>query len=278
MPCPAPGRPGRPGPPVPDGAGGPGSGSGLAHPARMYDYYLGGTSNFAADREAAEQVLRALPEARDMAVANRAFLGRVVRFLAAAGVRQFLDVGTGIPGPGGTGEVLAACAPGSRVAYVDNDPLVTAHARGLFSGQDGSCVIEADVRDPAGILADPGLSGLFDLGQPVAVLLVAVLHFIRDDPAPVVARFRQALAPGSYLVISHGTADFDPVRSAEAVRFYERASAPFVLRSRAEIATWFGGLDLVEPGLVHLPAWRPERGPAPDPARVWLYAGAARKP
>jgi hypothetical protein len=248
----------------------------------MYDYYLGGTTNFAADRAAAGQVLRVLPEGRDMAVANRAFLGRAVRFLAGAGIRQFLDIGTGIPAPGSTAEVLRGCAPGARVVYVDNDPIVIAHARDLAAGHGpgAAAVLQADVRSPGSLLSHPGLAAVIDARQPVAVLLVAVLHFVREseDPAGIVARLRQAMAPGSYLVISHGTGDFSPVRAAEAVRFYEQASAPFVLRSRDQIAGFFDGLDLVEPGLVHLPRWRPEPGPAPDPGRVWLYAGAARKP
>lgn len=254
----------------------------VAHPARMYDYYLGGKTNFAADREAADQVLAVLPEGRDMAVANRAFLGRAVRFLGGAGIRQFIDIGTGIPSPGNTNEIARAHAPGARVVYVDNDPIVFAHAQALLAGHDdgATTVVQADLRAPADILENPELRQVIDFGQPVAVLLVAVLHFIRDSEAPadIVARLKEAMAPGSYLVISHGTQDFNPERAAHAVSFYEKASAPFVLRREDEVAALFDGVQMVEPGLVRLPLWRPD-GELPDNAeRVWLYAGVGRKP
>jgi len=247
----------------------------------MYDYYLGGKTHFAADREAADQVLAVLPEGRDMAVANRAFLGRAVRFLAGTGIRQFIDIGTGIPSPGNTNEVARACAPDARVVYVDNDPIVIAHSRALLSGHGSGAttVIQADLRAPAGLLGHPDLLRVIDFTQPVAILLVAVLHFIRDSeqPAAAVEQLKQAMAPGSYLVISHGTQDFHPVRAAEAVRFYERASAPFVLRPKSEISAFFDGLELLEPGLVQLPLWRPSAGPPAGLDRVWLYAGAGQK-
>ncbi len=262
----------------------PGSGfdTSVAHPARMYDYYLGGKDNFPADRKAAEEVLAVLPEGRDMARANRAFLGRAVRFLAgAAGIRQFLDIGTGLPTQGNTNEVAHAVAPGSRVVYVDNDPIVLVHARALLAAHDQSrtTVIQADLRVPDGILAHPEVHATLDFDQPMAILLVAILHFIRDqeDPAGIVARLKQVMSPGSYLVISHGTQDFDPALAQQAVRPYNRATAPFVLRSKDEIAGFFDGLDLVDPGLVQIPLWQPD-GPLPSSLdRIWLYGGIGRK-
>ena len=253
----------------------------VAHPARMYDYYLGGKTNFDADREAAEQVLGVLPEGRDMAVANRMFLGRVVRYLAAEGIRQFVDIGTGIPSPGSTNEVARAAAADARVVYVDNDPIVIAHARALLSGHSGgsATVVQADLRAPDDILTRPALREVIDLAKPVAILLVAVLHFIQDseDPPGIVTRLKQAMAPGSYLVISHGTQDFNPEVARRAVGFYQRATAPFVLRRKDEIAALFEGLQMVEPGLVQLPFWRPQGELPANVDRIWLYAGVGRK-
>ncbi len=251
----------------------------VAHPARMYDFYLGGKAHFAADRKAAGQVLTLLPEGRDMAVANRAFLGRVVRFLARNGISQFLDIGTGIPSPGSTREVIHGISPGARVVYVDNDPIVIAHTRSLLAGGGPVSVVHADLRDPEGLLGNPGVRNFLDFGKPIAVLLVAVLHFIRDreEPHRLVRTLRDAMPPGSYLAISHGTQDFSPERAMAAVRGYDEATAPFVLRTRDEIARFFDGLQLVEPGLVQLPFWRPEDEAAGDPETIWLYAGVGRK-
>ena len=254
----------------------------VAHPARMYDYYLGGKDHYAADREAAEKVLAVLPEGRAMALANRAFLGRAVRFLAAeAGIRQFLDIGTGIPGPGSTGETAHAVAPDARIVYVDNDPIVLTHSRALLAGgRPGlTTVVQADLRAPAEILDHPEVRAVLDFDQPVAVLLVAVLHFIKpaEDPAGIVELIKQRLAPGSYLALSHGTGDFDPDRSEAAIRGYDSATAPFVLRDHKEIAGFFDGLDLVEPGVVQLPWWRPDGEVPEDSDRIWLYAGVGRK-
>jgi SAM-dependent methyltransferase len=253
----------------------------VAHPARMYDYYLGRKDNYQVDREAAEQVLAVLPEGRDMALANRAFLGRAVRFLAARGIRQFLDIGTGIPGPGNTGEVARAVAPDARVIYVDNDPIVLSHTQSLLAHHDPghTAVIEADLRDADSILTHPDVLRVLDFTQPVAVLLVAVLHFLRpvDEPVEVVARLRQVLPSGGCLVVSHGTGDFEPERAFSAVKGYSHATAPFVLRSHQQIGEFFDGLDLVEPGLVQLPWWRPDGAVPEESEKIWIYGGIGVK-
>jgi SAM-dependent methyltransferase len=245
----------------------------------MYDYYLGGKDNFAADREAAEKVLAVLPEGREMAVQNRAFLRRAVRYLAQAGVRQFLDIGAGLPTQGNVHEIAAEAAGDTRVVYVDNDPIVLAHARALLADGGQTRVIQADLRDPESILADPIVRDVIDFSQPVAILLVAILHFIREseDPGGIVARLREALAPGSYLAISHGTQDFDPELALRATEFYQQATAPFVLRPREEVESFFGDLELVEPGLVQLPLWRPEGPPPANADRIWIYVGIGRR-
>lgn len=251
----------------------------VAHPARMYDYYLGGKTHFSADREAAEKVLAVLPEGRDMALANRAFLGRAVRFLADRGITQFLDIGTGIPSPGSTSEVLRDRGHQARVVYVDNDPIVVCHARALLADGEIASVVHADLREPAELLEAPGVATSLDFSQPMAILLVAVLHFIREseDPQGIVKQLRDALPAGSYLVISHGTQDFSPARAAAAVSGYDEAAAPFVLRSKGQIEGFFDGLRLAEPGIVQLPYWRPDGAVGADASKIWLYAGVARK-
>jgi SAM-dependent methyltransferase len=253
----------------------------VAHPARMYDYYLGGKDNYQVDRDAAEEVLAVLPEGRDMARANRAFLGRAVRYLAGQGIRQFLDIGTGIPGPDNTNDMAHAVQPEARVVYVDNDPIVLTHATALLARHDAkrTTVIQADLRDPDSILEHPDALRVLDFDQPIAILLVAVLHFIKhaEDPARLVERLKRSMSPGSYLVISHGTGDFEPDRASSAVQGYRQASAPFVLRGRQEIAELFDGLDLVEPGLVQIPWWRPDGEVGPEASQIWIYGGIGRK-
>lgn len=251
----------------------------VAHPARMYDYYLGGKTHFAADREAAAKVLAVLPEGRDMAIANRAFLGRAVRFLADQGITQFLDIGTGIPSAGSTSEILRERASHARVVYVDNDPIVVAHARALLADGETASVVHADLRQPAQLLAAPGVTSRLDFGQPMAILLVAVLHFIREseDPQGIVRQLRDALPAGSYLVISHGTHDFNPAQASAAVSGYDEAAAPFVLRSKGQVEGFFDGLRMVEPGLVQLPYWRPDGEVSADASKIWLYAAVGRK-
>ncbi len=231
------------------------------NPARIYDALLGGKDNFPADRAAAHAILNAAPQARRGARENRAFLQRAVRFLAAeAGIRQFLDIGTGLPTQGNVHQIAQQVARDARVVYVDHDPVVHAHADALLADQTTTLAVLADLRQPQAILDHSDVRGLLDLARPVAVLLVAVLHFITEaeDPAGIVAWLREAMAPGSYLVISHATGDFHPHVGAKVTEVYGQASAPLVLRSRRQIERFFDGFDLVEPGLVEPAAWRPD--------------------
>jgi hypothetical protein len=253
------------------------------HPARMYDAYLGGRDNYPVDREAVREIVRLYPEVRPVAQANRAFLQRAVRFLAAeAGIRQFLDVGTGIPSAGNVHEVAGQVAPDARVVYVDNDPIVHVHASALLTGTGTTSIVLADLRDPAAILAHPKVRALIDFTQPVALLLVAILHFIPDEegPAAIVGTLREALADGSYLALSHATADFHPPGAAsQAVATYQAATAPFIPRSLEQVSAFLDGLSPVEPGLVQAPLWRPDgRRPRPrDLEKIGIYAGLGRK-
>ncbi|MCT9932927.1 SAM-dependent methyltransferase [Planotetraspora sp. A-T 1434] len=246
--------------------------------ARMYDYYLGGKDHYAADRACAEEVIRHAPQARDIALANRAFLGRAVRFLAGeAGIGQFLDIGAGLPTRDNVHEVAQRVNPASRVVYVDNDPVVLIHARALLATDAQTRAIAGDVRKPSDILTHPDMHALLDSSKPVAVLLVAVLHFIPDDQEPYAAvrTLVDAMAPGSYLVVSH--AEQTPELQGAAKR-YERANAPAVLRSVAEIRGFFEGLELVDPGLVNVRRWRPEvADPWQDP-NVPFFGAVGVKP
>jgi hypothetical protein len=248
------------------------------NPARIYDYLLGGKDHYPADRDAAEQVLALVPQARDGARENRAFLARVVRFLTGdAGIGQFLDIGTGLPTQGNVHEVAQTVRPEARVCYVDNDPLVHAHTRALLAGEHTRAVL-ADLREPGRIVTHPVVPELLDLAWPLGVLLVAVLHFIRDeeDPPGIVAALRDVMAPGSYLVISHATGDFRPDVAGKLTEIYREASAPLVLRDRTECARLFEGFELVEPGLVQPAAWRPDgTGTARGVGGFW--AGVGRK-
>jgi SAM-dependent methyltransferase len=231
----------------------------------MYHHYLGGRETFQADRDAAEQVLAALPVTRVSAAAIREFIRRAVRFLAAeAGIDQFLDLGMGLPAEHAVHEVALQVNPAARVAYVDNDPVVVSHGNALLARPGVAVVVRADLRRPAELLAAPAIRAHLDFGRPVAVLLVSVLHFIADadDPHAIVATIRDALAPGSYLALSHVSADFVPDASVvrRAVAAYEKTNAPAWPRSRADILRFFDGCDLVEPGLVPKPQWRPAPG------------------
>jgi hypothetical protein len=248
----------------------------------MYDYYLGGKDNYLVDREAAAALLQVLPEAWDIARENRAFLQRAVRYLVGqAGIRQIIDVGTGIPTVGNVHEVAQETAPDVRVAYVDKDPIVHVHASALLTGQGNTSIVLADLRDPEAILDHPKVRELIELAEPVALLLVAILHFIADEEGPgrIIAAFRDAFAPGSYLVLSHSTADFHGQAIADtATGIYARATAPLVLRSHPQVEALFQGWDLVEPGVVQVPLWRPDgKPPRPrDLAKIGIYGGVGR--
>lgn len=248
--------------------------------ARMYDYYLGGSHNFAVDRAAAQAMVAAVPEAPLMAQANRAFLRRAVQFLTAAGVRQFLDIGSGIPTVGNVHEIAQRIAPESRVVYVDVDPVAVAHSREILDGNDRTAVVQEDLRHPERILAHPDVRGLLDLSEPVAVLIVAVLHFVSDDdrPAELLRTLRSALAPGSWLVLSQASADGRAGdERAEAERVYRNTDNPLWIRSRAELTTLFDGFQLVEPGVVWVPQWRPDSPEsAEDAERAAFIGGVGR--
>jgi SAM-dependent methyltransferase len=251
--------------------------------ACVYDYLLGGSHNFAADQEAAREFLARWPEAPATMRANRAFLGRAVRHLAGeAGIRQFLDIGSGIPTMGNVHEIAQEAAPGARVAYVDNDAVAVQHSRAILARNDNAIAVQADLRRPREILDSPQLRDLLDLSQPTALLLVAILHFFpgSDEPAALVAELLGALAPGSYVVISHGTTDGQAPNVAEAMGHYNQTTAPFQPRSRDAIRAFFGDLELVDPGLVLVPRWRPDRDAATrdDPGQVAVYGGVGYKP
>ncbi|WP_229400279.1 SAM-dependent methyltransferase [Micromonospora okii] len=245
--------------------------------ARMYDYYLGGSHNFAADRTAARAMVDAVPEAPLMAQANRAFLRRAVHFLSEAGVRQFLDIGSGIPTVGNVHEIAQRIDPQARVVYVDVDPVAVAHSREILSGNDRAAVIREDLRHPERILAHPELRGMLDLTQPVAVMIVAVLHFVHDDdrPAEILRTLREALAPGSYLVLSQASDEGrrDTGERDEAERVYRRTDSPLVIRSRAELTRLFDGFELVDPGVVWVPQWRPETPESAEDAEKAVFMG-----
>ena len=229
--------------------------------ARIYDYLLYGKDNFAVDRAAAEKLMESRLDPRRLSLANRAFLCRAVGFLARQGIAQYLDLGSGLPTSPSVHEVARDTIPAARVVYVDHDPIVVTHNDALLATRDGVITIRGDIRDPDSVLAHEALAACFDFSQPVAVLLLSVLHFIsQEEDAPgIIAKFRERMAPGSYLAISVGTSDgADPEMLAEATQTYAGARMPFTLRSRAQILDLFDGFDLVEPGLVSLPEWRPE--------------------
>ena len=245
------------------------------HPARIYDYYLGGKDNYPADRELADQILAIAPESREMARVNRAFLRRAVRFLAGeVGIRQFLDIGTGLPTQGNVHEVAQDVAPDAKVVYVDFDPIVLTHGRALLAG-DNIAIVRGDLRNPEGIVAHPEVRELLDFDQPIALLLVAILHLVKDeeDPLGIIARLREAMAPGSHVAISHATADFDPERAVEALKVYR---GMLVVRSRPQVEALFAGFELLDPGVVELPRWRPDAETRVPVHPVPIYGGVGR--
>lgn len=251
--------------------------------SRIYDYYLGGSHNFEVDREAAREAMRFMPGLPKVMQANRAFMRRAVRFAVGEGITQFLDIGSGIPTFGNVHEVAHAASPEARVLYVDHDPVAVAHSRAVLDGNEQAAITAADLRKPQDILSAPELSQLLDLSRPVALLLVAVLHFVedQDDPCAAVAELRDALAPGSLLVLTHASYEGIPLSEEEAggtVGVYRNIKNPLVMRSREEVAGFFDGFTMVEPGLVSMPLWRPENDTdQEDPYAFSGFAGVGRK-
>jgi SAM-dependent methyltransferase len=246
------------------------------NPARMYDYLLGGAANFRADRAAIAEVLRINPRGRQHTLANRAYLRRVVRNLAGKGVRQFLDLGAGVPTVGPVHEIAQRAAPDARVVYVDNEPIAASYARHVLAGVPGTAVVQADLRDVDRVVAEAG--ALLDFGEPVAVLAFAVLHFLTDDAAAaeLVAAYRDRTVPGSWLALSHGTADGDAGVGA-ALEIYEHTSMPGTLRSRSQLTTLFDGYELVAPGVVFVPDWHPDPYLEPAAATSAFIGGVGRR-
>ena len=256
----------------------------VAHPARRYNYWLGGKDHFQADRDSGDAIAAAMPSIRVAALANRAFMGRAVDLLAQLGVRQYLDIGPGIPAPGSTHEILQALAPESHVVYADNDPIVVSHLRALATGNEpGRTVcIEADVRSYREILDHTQLRETLDLARPVGLLLVAVLHFVAedDDPYGIVAGLLDRLAPGSYLVLSHATVDFAPPEAVALVAARDRQHGSFWPRRHDEMSRFADGLEVLEPGIVSVSDWRTQddADQPPSAAETAAYGFVGRKP
>lgn len=249
--------------------------------ARAYDYLLGGDHNFAADREMVRKAMAVIPDLPIQAQANRAFLHRAVRFLVDSGVRQFLDIGSGIPTRGNVHEVARRAAPDARVVYVDIDPVAVSHGRQMLAGDELTLIVQEDIRHPEALIGHPEVRRLLDFGQPVGLLLVALLHVIsdHDDPYGMVARMRDAMVPGSYLVVAHATHDSHPTEVDHLVKLSRDTPTSMTSRTHAEIERFFTGYELVDPGLVWAPLWRPE---SPDdvpehPERANNYAGVGRR-
>jgi hypothetical protein len=260
----------------------PGVNINVPHSARMYDYWLGGKDNFAVDRAVGEAIIQAIPGMRYMAGENRKFVHRAARDLVAKeGIRQFLDIGTGIPTRPNLHEIAQAVAPETRVVYVDNDPIVLVHARALMisTAEGRSEYISADIRDPQSILTEPVLATTLDLTQPVGLTLIAILMLLADsdDPWSKVAELRDAMPSGSCLAITHPTADFNAVETEQAVAAATGAGMTLVMRPREAVERLFGDWEMLEPGLVPVSAWRPDE-PADDPKAAYYWAGVARKP
>lgn len=245
----------------------------------MYDYYLGGKDNYQVDRDAVAQVAEALPGVREMAQENRAFLRRAVRFMARQGVRQFIDIGSGLPTAGNTHETAQEIAPDARVVYIDNDPVVLAHGRALLATDGNTAVAAADMRRPAEVLEHPKTTRLIDFDAPIGVLLIAMAHFLTDEERPqIMGHLHGALPPGSYLAATHGTGDGHRADAVAQIKeVYAATPTPLYPREHAEVARFFDGFELVEPGLVALKDWRPDPA-VPAPAVTgWMYGGVGRK-
>lgn len=248
--------------------------------ARMYDYYLGGSHNFAVDRELAGSVLDLWPDMPRAMQANRAFLRRAVRFVAGQGVRQFLDIGSGIPTVGNVHEVAQEAAPDARVVYVDTDPIAVTHSRALLAGDERTVVVQADGREPESLLADPQVTAHLDLGRPVGLLMVALLHFVPDeqDPRGIIRRYARLLPPGSWFVMSHGSTDGFAADGGRMEEFYRRTPTPVTLRTRPELEAMLADIDPVEPGIAYITTWRPDAGDEDedDPSWVCTYGVVGR--
>jgi SAM-dependent methyltransferase len=228
--------------------------------ARVYDYYLGGSHNFAVDREFAQRVLQVMPNVPQLAWENRAFLRRAVRDLCNDGIDQFIDLGSGIPTVGNVHEVAQEINPEAHVVYVDWDPVAVTHGQSILADNDRTAVVGADLREPELIFADPQLQRLIDLGRPTAVLLIAVLHFVPDEQQPIelIAKIAGFLAPGSYVAISHASPEGQAAEMGKAAALYKQTASPVVTRTQQEIIALFGDLTLIEPGVVQTPLWRPD--------------------
>ncbi|KPM53955.1 SAM-dependent methyltransferase [Frankia sp. CcI49] len=248
--------------------------------ARVYDAILGGKDNFPVDRAVADELMRLAPRGRQSALYNRALLGRGVRFMASQGIRQFVDLGSGLPTAQNTHETAQAVAPDARVVYIDNDPIVLSHGRALLAENENTTVLTADFRSPEQVLNHPELTGIIDFDQPVALLLFAVVHHIEDaeDPAGILATYREHLAPGSYLFLTHFVTHGEETAELEKVMLADLGRGRF--RTIAEITAFFDGFELLEPGVTYTPLWRPEE-PLPDPLTLTerlVAGGLARRP
>ncbi|MFF2655836.1 SAM-dependent methyltransferase [Kitasatospora sp. NPDC058032] len=250
--------------------------------ARVYDYYLGGSHNFEVDREMARKAIALWPELPQIMRSNRAFLRRAVQFAAERGIGRFLDIGSGIPTFNSVHEIARAIRPEAQVVYVDRDPVAVAHSRLLLEDDPGSSVVQADLRDVEDLMSRPEVTALLAAGEPVAVLLVAVMHFVEDaeDPWKLVAVIRDALPPGSALVLSHASLESRPDQAEDHQRLYRMTPTPLTMRTHEQIAAMFEGFELVEPGIVHLPQWRPEQpGTVGEhPERIAGVAGVGLRP
>jgi S-adenosyl methyltransferase len=250
--------------------------------ARIYDYFLGGACNFEHDREFAEQFLKIMPEAETAARRNRAFLGRAVRFCVKQGIRQFLDIGSGIPTVGNVHEIAQRLAPECRVLYVDNEPVAVAHSELMLEGNKNATILQADLCDPDTVLNSTSARRLLDFDAPMALLMVAVLHFVPEsaDPRSAIVRYLNVMAPDSYFVLSHGTNEGQEQEPVQADDTYRRTTTPGIARSRAEIIDLLAGTELVEPGLVWTPQWRPDAADdlvGAHPEESWVLAGVGHK-
>ncbi|GAA3978691.1 SAM-dependent methyltransferase [Actinomadura viridis] len=250
--------------------------------ARMYDYYLHGKDNFQVDRDAADRVAQAMPEIRELALENRSFLRRSVRYMARRGIRQFLDIGSGLPTVGNTHEIAQEIVPDARVVYVDCDPVVLAHGRALLATDDRTTVAQADMHRPEGVLGHPETTRVIDFGAPVGVLMIAMIHFLTlEERGPVMGRLLDALAPGSHLAATHVTREGHAPEAVEQIEaVYATTPTPIYFRGKPEIAGFFEGLHLVEPGLVTIDRWDPESDTRDRPAEdvgTWLYGAVGRK-